>query len=137
MPHSEHGNGCGNRSVKHAGTGMVRGQQKNLYNHSRARIDTGKDNHRRIPRTTVRNPTEADSRIPFPQTIEIQAMGRREAADIVPTVNQTLAAGNVPLLVRLQRLTHNEDRNLSGLLRVAATSSMILPAIMEVILIAT
>lgn len=57
--------------------------------------------------------------------------------DIVLAVNTTSSTRKVPSHMRLERLAHNEKGSLSGLLGVKTTSSMILSAMKEAILMTT
>lgn len=72
----------------------------------------------------ARNPTEADRRILFPQTMETLAKGPNEAVYIVLTVNMVLNARKVPSHIRLQQLAYNTNGNLNILPAIMVTSSI-------------
>lgn len=55
-------------------------------------------------------------------------------ADIALEVNKDLAATRVLAYIRIQRLPYNKKGNLSGLMGMTATSSMILPPHRELLL---
>lgn len=55
-------------------------------------------------------------------------------ADVVLAVNMTIMTKKVLTHVQLQRMTYNENGNLSGLLGTTATSGMLLPTMTDVIL---
>lgn len=64
---------------------------------------------------TIRNPTDT-IRIVFSQSTTTPALVQREAGDLVNAVNIALAFRKVPTHVKLQRLSYNENGNLSGLM---------------------
>lgn len=82
----------------------------------------------------IRNHTNADRRITISRVARISAMRRKEAANIILVVNLTPSFKKVPSNIRLHQMTYNEKGNLNRLLGVAATSSMVLPALKESIL---
>lgn len=82
----------------------------------------------------VRNPNDAYRQVLFFQAAGTPVMKRKEVADIVLAGNRTVSSRNVLLHMRLQLITFNEKGNLSGLLVVAVTSSIIKLALKETFL---
>lgn len=82
----------------------------------------------------VRNPTEIDSRIIFSGSATTPVLVRREAGDMVFTVNIVLASRKLPTHARLQRLPYNDRGNLRGLMETAVTTKTILPMLKETVM---
>lgn len=83
---------------------------------------------------TAQNLTKVDKRIVFLQMSETLVKGRGQAAGIVLAVNIALITRKGLSHILLQQLPYNKKRNLSRLLRIAATSSILLPALSKIIM---
>lgn len=71
--------------------------------------------------------TDCEKRNLFHRMARAAPEKHEAAVDIPVWVSKALTANRIPAHIRIQRLSYNEKENISGLIGLAATRSMILP----------